>query len=320
MKTERHEIETLRRKKYSLRDIAQTLKRSVSTISDELKRNRTKGCYDAKKAAHKAYVRRSNAKYQGMKIVEHQNLRDFIENSLYDGQSPGNIAGRIQKREKQLPDIGKDSIYRFIRSVYGRRIESFRNKRKVWKKGHGKSVTKLEDRVFIDKRPKYINDRKRLGDAEADFIVSGKSGHGILLTLADRKIRASFTEQILEVSIPNVEKAFLRIKKRFPELRTITTDNDILLRHHKRLEKLLNVKIYFCNPYHSWEKGTIENTNKHVRKEIPKGSDISKYAKRFIRSVEEKLNRRFMEVTDHETPAEALERLRKRKNARGRKK
>lgn len=250
-----------------------------------------------------------------MRIVEHRNLKNFVEESLYDGQSPGNIAGRIRKREKHLPPVGTDSIYRFIGSVYGRKIENFRNNKKRRRKGRGKKVAQLEDRVFIDKRPKIINERERLGDAEADFIVSGKNGRGILLTLADRKIRVSFIEQILDVSIVNVERAFLRIKQRFPELKTITTDNDILLKHHKRLEKLLGVKIYFCHAYHSWEKGTIENTNKHVRKDIPKGSDISKYSKRFVRSVEEKLNRRFMEVTDHETPAEALERMRKRKNA-----
>jgi len=79
-------------------------------------------------------------------------------------------------------------------------------------------VKKLEGRVFIDKRPRYINERRRVGDAEADFIVSGRSGKGILLTLADRKIRVSFIEQILQVSIKNVHKAFLRVKKRFPEL------------------------------------------------------------------------------------------------------
>lgn len=312
-KIERHEISTLQRKKYSLRDIAKTLKRSVSTISDELKHGRTRGRYDAVKASHKAYVRRHESKYQAMKIVEHEDLKDFVERGLYDGQSPPNIAGRIRKREKHLPNIGKDSIYRFIGSVYGRKIESFRNKKKQRRRGRGKKVTQLENRVFIGKRPKAINDRKRLGDAEADFIVSGKNGKGILLTLADRKIRVSFIEQILDVSIKNVHKAFVRIKKRFPELQTITTDNDILLRHHQKLEKLLEVKIYFCNPYHSWEKGTIENTNKQVRKDIPKGSDISRYSKRFIQKIEEKLNRRFMEVTGHETPSEALERMRKRK-------
>lgn len=273
--------------------------------------------YDPSKAHHKAYVRRHTSKYQAMKIVEHAELRDFIEASLYDGQSPGNIAGRIRKREQHLLPIGKDAIYGFIASVYGRNIESFRNKRKHRRRGRGRKITKLEDRVFINKRPKHINDRKRLGDAEADFIVSGKGGRGILLTLADRKIRASFIEQILAVSIANVEKAFLRINQRFPELQTITTDNDILLRHHKRLEQMLTVKIYFCNPYHSWEKGTIENTNKHIRKAIPKGSDISKYSKHFIQKIEEKLNRRFMEVTNHETPSEALARFRKQKKRRG---
>jgi len=249
-----------------------------------------------------------------MKIVENSDLRDFVEVSLYDGQSPGNIAGRIRKREKYLPPIGKDSIYRFIASVYGRRIEYFRSTKKRRRKGRGRKVKKLENRVFIDKRPKYINERKRLGDAEADFIVSGKYGKGILLTLVDRRTRVSFIEQILSVSIENVERAFVKIKKRFPELKTITTDNDILFRHHNRLEKLIDVKVYFCNPYHSWEKGSVENANKYIRKDIPKGSDISKYSKHFIRNIEKKLNRRFMEVTNHETPEEGLTRLRKRKS------
>jgi IS30 family transposase len=286
-------------------------------VSEEIKRNRTRGQYDAKKAAHKAYVRRQDSKYQMMKIVEHPKLKDFIEKSLYDGQSPENIAGRIKKREKHLPIIGKDSIYAFIASVYGRKIESVRDKKKQRKRGRRKKVTQLADRTFIDKRPKYINTRQRVGDGEADFIVSGKYGQGILLTLADRKLRVSFIEQILEVSIKQVHQAFLRIKKRFPELKTVTTDNDILFRHHKTLEQLLHIKIYFCNPYHSWEKGTIENTNKHIRKDIPKGSDISKYSKRFVRSIEEKLNRRFMGVIKHESPSEALERYRQRKKRGG---
>ena len=302
-------------KGYSQRDIAKVLKRSNSSISEEIKFGSVRGKYDPIKAGHKSYVRRHESKYQAMKIVEHPKLKEFVEDGLYDGQTPDNIAGRVNKREKHLPKIGKDSIYRFIGSVYGRKIERFINKKKTYRRGRGKKIEKLEDRVFIDKRPKYINDRKRLGDAEADFIVSGKGGKGILLTLSDRKIRVTFIEQIIDVSIRNVELSLIKIKKRFGELKTITTDNDILFRHHKRLEKLLNIKIYFCNPYHSWEKGTIENANKHIRKDIPKGSDISKYSKRFIRMVEEKLNRRYMKVTDHETPSEALTRMRKRKSA-----
>ena len=238
-------------KGYSQREVARTLGRSNSTISDEIKRGGVKGVYDPLKAHHKAYVRRHGSKYQAMKIINHHELQDFVERSLYDGQSPGNIAGRVKKREKHLPSIGKDSIYRFISSIYGRKIEYERSKKKKWQRGQKKKMKKIEGRVFIDKRPKAINERRRLGDVEADFIVSGKNSKGILLTVVDRKTRFSFIEQILEVSIQNVEKAFQKIKKRFPELRTVTTDNDILFRRHKRLEKLLSVKIYFCHPYHS---------------------------------------------------------------------
>lgn len=249
-----------------------------------------------------------------MKIVQNGQLREFVEANLYDDQSPPNIAGRIKKHEKHLAHVSKNSIYRFIKSPYGRRIEYRRAKRKNRRRGRRRaSLKKLQDRTFIDKRPEFINKRKRIGDAEADFLLPGKSGQGIILNVTDRKSRAPFLEQILVVTIPNVHAAFLKIKKRFPELRTITTDNDLLFKFHKELEGLLNVKIYFCHPYHSWEKGTVENTNGYVRKDIPKGSDISRYSKKFIRSIERKLQRRFMDCLNHLTPYEVLEKHRQQK-------
>lgn len=271
--------------------------------------------YDPAKAQHKAYVRRQEAKYQGMKIVTHGELRTYVDSNLYADQSPEAIAGRIRAHEKQLPSASKDSIRRYIASVYGRKVEwhrSLQRKKRRWRKKRIK-LTQLKDRTFIDQRPKYIQRRSRVGDAEADFIVSGNGGTGIILTFACRKIRVSFLEQILEVTIPNVHVAFQRIQERFPELHSITIDNDVLLRKHKELEALLGVKIYFCHPYHSWEKGTIENTNKYIRKDIPKGSDISKYSKQFIRKAERKLNNRYMKVLNYKTPQEMLQEHRKRK-------
>lgn len=304
----------MQRRGYSLRDIAKTLQRSVSTISDELRRNKVKKCYDPQEAHHKAYVRRKYAKYQGKKIVEHNKLRAFVEAKLYDDQSPVNIAGRIEKHEKHLPPVSKESIYRYIRSVYGRRIEYHRSQRKSRRRRPRRPLGfKLKNRTFIDKRPKTIEKRVRIGDSEADFLVSGKSGKGILLVVADRKSRAPFLEQIIKVTIPNVHLAFQRIKKRFPELRTITTDNDLLFQRHEELEKLLGVKIYFCHPYHSWEKGTVENINGCIRKDVLKGSDISRYSKQFIASIEQKLQRRILGCLNYLTPYEVLDRVRKQK-------
>lgn len=297
-----------------MRDIAEALKRSASTVSCEIQRNKVKSSYDPKKAHHKAYKRRKYARYQGKKIVAHIHLRAYVEEKLYDDQSPEAIAGRLRKRDRHLPYVSKDSIYRYIQSPYGRNIETHRKKKRTQRKGRRRAQKqKLRDRRFIDKRPDIINKRGRIGDAEADFIVSGKTGKGVLLTVACRKSRIAFIEQILRVTIPYVHSAFVRIKKRFPELRTITTDNDLLLQKHKELEQLLTVKIYFCHPYHSWEKGTVENTNGHIRKDIPKGSDISRYSRRFIKATEAKLNRRILKCLDHRTPDEVIAKHRKRK-------
>ena len=303
------------KKKYTLRHIAELMERSPNTISLEIRRNKAKGRYIPKKAQHKTYVRRKYAHYQGKKIVDHFDLKREIILRLKDGQKPGNIARRITKREHHLPSISKDAIYRWLASPYGRQTETWLSlvkKKRRWRHGR-KRGEKLKDRKFIEKRPKIANIRGRVGDIEFDFIVSGKSGKGILLTVVDRKLRKPFIEKVLPVSIRNVERAFLRIKARFPEMKTATTDNDLLLQHHKRLEKLLGITIYFCHPYHSWEKGSIENVNGEIREDIPKGSDISKYSKRFIQKIEERLNRRPMEVLDSFTPDELLAKHRKKK-------
>ena len=303
----------MRKKEYSLRAIAGALDRAVSTISDELRRNEVSGRYDPRKAEHKAYVRRREAKYQGMMIVQDAKLRDFVERLLYDDQSPEAIAGRLRRHERSLRSASKDSIYRFIASPYGRRIESHRTR---WGQRRRRTIPRMKpwrDRVFIDQRPAYINARKRVGDAEGDFIVSGKSGTGILFVLSDRKVRASFLERILHPSIAAVEDALQRIKLRYPEWHSMTTDNDILFRHHRELERILGIRIYFCHPYHAWEKGGVENANRYIRRYIPKRSDISKYAPRIIRAVEARLNRRIMAALSYSTPQEMMDRLRTRK-------
>jgi transposase, IS30 family len=309
-KHERNEIVILLSKKYSFRDIARALNRSVSSISEEINNNSVKGIYDPFKANLKAYVRRYNASYRGQKIVRNKELRDFVEINLLDEQSPSAISGRIKYHEKHLPNVSKNTIYDFLDGPYGKIIKGIRKKRKYRQKRL--KVKQLKDRVFIEKRPKIAEKRGRVGDCEGDFIVSGRSGKGYLLVVVDRKIRTTFIEQILDISIDNVHSAFQRIKDRFPEMKTLTLDNDILFRMHQTLEILLNIPIYFCYPYHSYEKGTVENTNKYIRKYVPKGSDISQYDQDYISTVEQKCNQRFMKCLKYSTPQEKLEKYRLR--------
>ena len=131
-----------------------------------------------------------------------------------------------------------------------------------------------------------------------------------MLTAADRKLRVGFIRKILPVTVGNVLRALLAIKKVFPELKSISTDNDILFTYHKQLEAALGIKFYFCHAYSSWEKGSVENFNGEVRVYIPKGSDISQYNSAYIQMTEDKLNNRYMEVLGYKTPKEALEEYR----------
>ena len=264
------------------------------------------GVYNPKKATQKAYVRRYYAKYQGKKIVENDTLRKFVDKQLLSGQSPEAIGGRLKyKRKKGLPYVSKESIYRYLQSIHGRAIEAQLRKKKK-KRTKKKVVGVLDGRTFIDKRPRSSNERMRIGDAEFDFIVSGKDGKGILLVVVDRKLRVTFIEPIYEVTIKNVHKAARKVKQRYKEWHTGTTDNDLLFARHRELERELAIKIFFCHPYHSWEKGTVENTNGEIREYFPKGSNVSGYAPSFFKDIEKKLNSRFMKCLHFQTPDEAL--------------
>ena len=119
------------------------------------------------------------------------------------------------------------------------------------------------------------------------------------------------TVSVQKISFRRIPKSHEVISNRI--MKTLTLDNDILFKMHKSLEKLLRVKIYFCNPYHSWEKGSIENVNKYIRRYIPKGSDLSRYEEEYIEWLEIKCNERYMKCLKYATPEEKLTKHRKRK-------
>jgi IS30 family transposase len=232
-------------------------------------------------------------------------------------QSPGAIAGRLKAGlEPGLPYVSRDTIETYIKSVHGRNLEYELKLLKAGQKKKGRRKRPGipppgDPKVYIDNRPAVITNRQRVGDLEVDFIVSGRAGKGYALTAADRKLRVGFIRKILPVTVANALKALLDIQRLFPELKSITTDNDILWLYHKALEKALGVPFYFCDAYSSWQKGSVENYNGEARKYIPKSSDISQYNDRYIAETEAKLNDRYMEVLGYKTPKEALEEYRK---------
>ena len=305
-KTERQEIAILWEKNYSQRSIAAALGRNVSSISREIRCRKTKGKYDPEKAHHKARVRRQNSKYQGMKIVGNAALRTYVEEKLIEDWSPEAISGRIHEVDRHLRYISAKGVYKFIQSVYGARfLQHLAYKGKKRKPIATPTGKRIENRIFIDQRPNIVDIRGRFGDWEGDFIVSGRNGSGTLLVLHERKARYMIIRKLAKVSIAAVHRVLSEMTGGVV-MNTLTLDNDIVFRKHEELSRILGVPVYFCRPYHSWEKGGVENTNKLIRRYVSKGTDISKVSEGYIRMIEEKLNSRPRKCLRFRTPFEVM--------------
>lgn len=305
-KIERLEIAVLKEKGYSLREIALVLKRSPGTLSDEIKRNSTRGQYDPEKADHKSYVKRKYSKYQGMKIVERPELRTYIEAKIKNDWSPEEISGRIREIDNHLSYISFRAVYKFISSIYGRGLEKhLRYKGKRRKSPNHPKVTGLKDRIFIDQRPKIVEKKRRFGDWEGDFIVSGKGGKGILIVLHERKARYVLIRKLVGVTIEQVHQFIWEMTGGYI-VNTLTLDNDIMFKKHQELSRIIGAPIYFCHPYHSWEKGGVENSNKLIRQYVPKRSGISQYTDEYVQLIQNKLNHRPRKCLKYKTPLEIM--------------
>ncbi|MEK7450323.1 MAG: IS30 family transposase [Patescibacteria group bacterium] len=306
--TERLQIAFLQEKKYSLRSIATMLGRSPNTISSEVKENAIRGIYDPKKADHKAYVKRLNSKYQGMKVVDNYELRNYIEEKIRDDWSPEQISGRIKYVDTHINYISCKGVYKFVWSVYGRWLEPFL--RYGRKKRHLLNSTKkapLENRTFIDQRPKIVGKRSRFGDWEGDFIVSGKSGSGALLVLVERKSRYVLIFKLKDRKVVTINAVLRKVFGAGQIIASsLTIDNDICFRHHVQMSSIIGAPIFFCHPYHSWEKGGVENMNGLIRQYVKKSSDISLLSEEYIQEVERKLQTRPRKCLRYKTPLEVM--------------
>jgi len=305
--TERLEIALLKEKGHSNRDIAKMLERSPNTISLEINNNSVRGRYDPRKAQHKAYAKRKYSKYQGMKVVGDSQLRNYIEEGLEKDWSPEEIAGRLKEVDRHIKYASRGAIYKFVYSVYGRLLEQYlRYRGKKRKRSKRVKVTQLENRVFIEKRPRIVAKKQRFGDWEGDFIVSNKTGKGVLIVLYERKAMYVIIKKITARSCAVVNRYIREMTGGFVCFNSLTIDNDISFRRHEELSGLLGAPVYFCHPYHSWEKGGVENINKLIRQYIPKGSDISGYSDEYIREIETKLNHRPRKSLNYKTPLEVM--------------
>lgn len=291
---ERFLIEKLYLAGSAIRRIAEFLSRSVNTISREIKKNSVKGIYSAEKAIQKTSMRRWRAKGQCLKVSMNAFLCVFVEAKLEKKWSPKQISGYL-RNELDIQCSAK-AIYKFAesRGLDHLLFWGWNNHKSGWKRGRWK--TAHDGRKYIDKRP-VTNEP---GHFEIDFIVS-RNSKWVLLVAVDR-----FTKRVWVIKLPNrkrntIRAAFSRLFHGV-ELKSITTDNDIAFTCWAELEVMLNTHIYFTHPYHSWEKGLVENTNRWIRCFVPKRRDISTVTQEELNEIHSFLNDRPREVLGFRTP------------------
>ena len=307
---ERSAIGALRSHRVSLRAIARQLGRSPSTISREIRRNNQSqdGRYRASHADSNYNARKRRAR-RGSRFEP----RDWklVERLLRREHSPEQVAGKLKKDGLLL--ISHATIYNHVWrdwKYWGTLHTYLRGRKKQRRKRYGSydSRGKLKGKTMIDQRPRKANDRLEIGHWEVDT-VHGKGKEGIV-TIVDRMTGYVMIGKIDARSVEQTNKRLNvligRCRERFI---TVTSDNGSEFHGYKKLEKSCELKFYFAWPYHSWERGTNENTNGLIRQYLPKGTCMKNLTQAQCNAIAKKLNDRPRKRHGYMTPNELFNKV-----------
>lgn len=316
--SERDKITILQGEGLSIRKIAKELGRSPSTISREL--NRPEALYYRGKyiGSQTDKIVRERWKHSHRRVNQYLSLRwvqDFIKNNLTYGYSP-QIISHLLKLEHGI-SLSHETIYIYIYSPKRKlwhlllRRPNGRIPRKPGKfcyRGTGKNIP---NRVDIDFRMQEANSRSEIGHFECDSIESKRKkgdSKSCLTVVVDRKSRYTrIMKTVSKTSKQTTKSVIEALKPLSNNIKSITYDNGCEFTMHEKINKTLNIKSFFCKPYSSYEKGTVENINGLIRRFFPKGTDFDTISEEEIAYVENWINNRPMKILNYMTPKQVFQ-------------
>jgi len=299
---QRYQIYGLRKANINQKKIALEVGVNCSTISRELKRNSGKKGYRPKQAQELAIIRKKTS-YKAIKLNEQ--LKKTINNMIMKDWSPEQISGYLLKNNSI--NISHESIYQYIlqdKSLGGSLYKQLRRSQKKKKKRYGSNDRRgqIPNRIFIDHRPKVVDEKSRIGDWEIDTII-GKNHKGALVTIVERKTKFTIIAKVKNKTAEEVTNATIALLMPFKEkVLTITADNGKEFAYHSKIAEALQANVYFAHPYHSWERGLNENTNGLIRQYVPKKTDFTNITHEIVEKIIQKLNNRPRKTLKFETP------------------
>jgi IS30 family transposase len=308
---EREQIFVYKRQGKSQSEMARLLNRHPSTISREINRNSQphemmRG-YVGLFAHRQAKDRKIKAGQRPR--LKDDNIRAYVKQQMKIGWTPEIIAHYVKKIFKGL-SISHEAIYQYIYHDWPEGVEYLPRKHtKRLGKGykHSRNRCPIPNRIDIKKRSKKINERKVFGHWESDTLESDQS-KVVINVIKERKSR------LVKMTRLETKKADLTKQSIIDRLRilpnkarqSITYDNGSENYYHEQVNELLKTKSYFCQPYHSWEKGAVEQINGLIRRFIPKKTDLAKFSQEQLDQIENLLNHRPRKCLGYKTPLEVF--------------
>ena len=307
----------------TLREIGKRLGRSHSSLVRELKRNRTGlgkrsneylifhyiPCRAQIKADKRGFRQRYKAPLKNPLVFLYvrEHLRDPYR------WTPDEIAGRLPLAHPGY-SISYETIYRYIYSKRMRRYKYWQylvlgRKKRMIEGGRGVHRDgKIPGSISIDLRPEIVSSRSRVGDWETDNIIGKQTDKTALSVSVERVTRQVILTKLANRLATTKRQALVRRLIMFPkDVRlTLTEDNGSENTQHQKLSEDLNLLVFFCHSYHSWEKGTVENTNGRIRRYIPKGISIDTIPEQQIKEIEYRMNSTPRKCLNYLTPYEKM--------------
>lgn len=277
---------------YSIREIARTLGKNPGSVSRHVNEYGGRGTYDAREVRRRKHHKRIAA-MDGIRVLKGALLRTVIR-ELKQHCSPEQIAGSLALDKKY---ISASTIYRYIKERAPHLKKYLRSQKGKYRRKRGTKIREkrreLAKKRRIDERPQVVQRRGRIGDFEGDT-MQGRDKRVRIVTLVDRRSGYLIAYLLPKHNAELLTKLAVQKLKRLPKekRRTLTLDNGTEFSDWERLEKQTGMTIYFAYPYHSWERGTSENTNGLLRQYFPKTMDFNLITPKELVQVVKRLNDR----------------------------
>ena len=305
---QRYHIYALRKAGFSQKEIAQEIQVSPSTICREIRRNQGLKGYRPQQAHRYACIRRSHAARLNVYEVPETTKQKALELIRLDW-SPEQISQYLKKSGQR---VSHETIYQWLiedRLKGGNLYTHLRRRQRKYNRRHGRDSGRgfIKDRVPIEQRSSKANNRLEYGHWEADTVLGNKTKGAVLVTLVERKSRFLLTAKAPSKSAKDVTQAILKATEPYKAIfRSITFDNGKEFAWHKSIGLQLNCKTYFATAYHSWERGTNENTNGLLRQYFPKGKSLNDVTDEDVKRAQDRINHRPKRVLGYNAPEDVF--------------